>query len=50
MGRAGLPVAAGLDVLRIIQVIDREEEADANIREAGFRPDALFRKSDLGIS
>jgi orotate phosphoribosyltransferase len=40
---------AGLEVVRIIYVIDREEGADANIREAGFRPYPLFRKSDLGI-
>jgi orotate phosphoribosyltransferase len=41
---------AGLEVVRIIYIIDREEGADANIREAGFRPYPLFRKSDLGIS
>jgi orotate phosphoribosyltransferase len=41
--------AAGLDVIRIIYVIDREEGADTNIGEAGFRPCALFRKSDLDI-
>jgi orotate phosphoribosyltransferase len=42
-------VDAGLGVLRIIYVIDREEGADSNIRGAGFDPAALFRKSDLGI-
>jgi orotate phosphoribosyltransferase len=40
---------AGLDVVRIIYVIDREEGADANILQAGFRPAALFKKSDLGV-
>lgn len=39
----------GLEVARIIYVIDREQGADANIRAAGFEPAALFRKSDLGI-
>ncbi len=41
--------AAGLDVIRIIYVIDREEGADTNIMQAGFRPAALFRKTELGI-
>jgi orotate phosphoribosyltransferase len=41
---------AGLDVTRIIYVIDREEGADANIRAAGFHPTPLFRKSDLGLN
>jgi orotate phosphoribosyltransferase len=40
---------AGLDVTRIIYVIDREEGADANIRDAGFEPTPLFRKSELGV-
>jgi orotate phosphoribosyltransferase len=40
---------AGLDVIRIIYVIDRQEGAEANIRKAGFQPAALFTKSDLGI-
>jgi orotate phosphoribosyltransferase len=40
---------AGLDVARIIYVIDREEGADTNILQAGFRPAALFKKSDLGV-
>jgi orotate phosphoribosyltransferase len=39
----------GLQVARIIYVIDREEGAEANIRGAGFEPAALFRKSDLGL-
>jgi orotate phosphoribosyltransferase len=42
-------VAHGLDVVRIIYVIDREEGADTNILQAGFGPAALFRKSELGI-
>ncbi len=40
---------AGLDVARIIYVIDREEGAYKNIRMAGFEPMPLFRKSDLGV-
>jgi len=43
-------VEHGLDVVRVIYVIDREEGADTNILQAGFRPAALFRKSELGIS
>lgn len=39
----------GLEVVRIIYVIDREEGAEANIRAAGFDPAPLFRKSDLGV-
>jgi len=42
-------VEHGLDVVRVIYVIDREEGADTNILQAGFRPAALFRKSELGI-
>ncbi|MFB3882615.1 MAG: orotate phosphoribosyltransferase [Armatimonadota bacterium] len=42
-------VEHGLDVQRIIYVIDREEGADTNILQAGFRPAPLFRKSELGI-
>jgi orotate phosphoribosyltransferase len=41
---------AGLEVIRIIYVIDREEGADANIREAGFEPAMLYRKADLGVA
>ncbi len=39
----------GLEVSRIIYVIDREEGAADNIRTAGFEPAPLFRKSELGI-
>jgi orotate phosphoribosyltransferase len=39
----------GLQVVRILYVIDREEGAEANITAAGFEPAALFRKRDLGI-
>jgi orotate phosphoribosyltransferase len=42
-------VEHGLDVVRIIYVIDREEGAETNILQAGFRPAALFQKSELGI-
>jgi len=41
--------AAGLEVVRILYVIDREEGADANITAAGLDPKPLFRKSDLRI-
>ncbi|MCJ7822801.1 MAG: orotate phosphoribosyltransferase [Armatimonadetes bacterium] len=40
---------AGLDVTRILYVIDREEGADRNILQAGFRPAALYKKSELGV-
>jgi len=39
----------GLQVVRILYVIDREEGAETNITAAGFEPAALFRKRDLGI-
>jgi orotate phosphoribosyltransferase len=42
-------VEHGLDVTRIIYVIDREEGADSNIKQAGFEPAPLFRKAELGI-
>ncbi|MDR1997430.1 MAG: orotate phosphoribosyltransferase [Candidatus Margulisbacteria bacterium] len=41
--------AYGVEVVRIIGVIDREEGAAENIHQAGFQLDALFKKSDLGI-
>jgi orotate phosphoribosyltransferase len=46
---AGRLTKLGLQVERVIYVIDREEGAEANLREAGFEPAMLFRKSDLGI-
>lgn len=39
----------GLEVQRVVYVIDREEGAETNLREAGFEPVMLFRKSDLRI-
>jgi len=39
----------GLKVERVVYVIDREEGAETNLREAGFDPVMLFRKSDLGV-
>jgi orotate phosphoribosyltransferase len=42
-------VKAGLQVVRIAYVIDREEGAADNIRAAGFEPAMVFRKSELGI-
>jgi orotate phosphoribosyltransferase len=39
----------GLKLERVIYVIDREEGAEENLREAGFDPAMLFRRSDLGV-
>jgi orotate phosphoribosyltransferase len=39
----------GVEILKIIGVIDREEGAAENIKAAGFQMDALLTKSDLGI-
>jgi len=39
----------GLEVQRVVYVIDREEGAETNLREAGLEPLMLFRKSDLGV-
>jgi orotate phosphoribosyltransferase len=46
---AKLLVELGARVERIIYVVDREQGADANIRQAGFTPAALFTKTSLGI-
>ena len=40
----------GVNVLKIIGVIDREEGARENIEKAGFTMDAVFTKSELGIT
>lgn len=40
----------GVDVLKIIGVIDREEGARENIQKAGFTMEAVFTKSELGIT
>ncbi len=40
----------GLTVERVLYVIDREEGAESNLRQAGFAPEMLFRKSDLGVA
>ncbi len=50
IGAAQRLTERGLEVVRIVYVIDREEGADGNIAAAGFEPAPLFRKSDLGIS
>jgi orotate phosphoribosyltransferase len=50
IGAAQRLTEAGLEVIRVIYVIDREEGADTNIREAGFEPAMLYRKADLGIA
>ena len=39
----------GVEIVKIIGVVDREEGAAENIANAGFQMDALFRKTDLGI-
>ncbi len=39
----------GVEILEIIGVVDREEGAAENAQKAGFKLQALFRKSDLGI-
>lgn len=42
--------SVGARVERIVAVIDRQEGARENIESAGFAFDALFTKSDLGIT
>jgi orotate phosphoribosyltransferase len=39
----------GVEIVKIIGVVDREEGAAENITKAGFQMDALFRKKDLDI-
>jgi orotate phosphoribosyltransferase len=41
---------AGADVLAIIATIDRQEGARENVEKTGIRFDALFTKTDLGIT
>ncbi len=41
--------ALGLQVVRVLYVIDRGEGAADNLRAAGFEPAPLFHKTDLGI-
>ncbi len=41
--------AEGARVLAAIVVIDRQEGAAENMREAGYRMERLFTKADLGI-
>lgn len=40
----------GLQVVRVVYVVDREEGAEANLRGAGLEPAPLLRKSDLGVA
>ncbi len=42
--------AQGGDVVAIIATVDRQEGARENVEGAGYRFDALFTTSDLGIS
>ena len=46
---AGTLKDLGLELVRIIYVVDREQGAADNIRQAGYEPAYLFRSSDLGI-
>ena len=45
--KVALPITK---VERIVAVIDRQEGAGENIAESGFEFDALFTKTDLGIT
>ena len=40
---------AGGEVQKILAVVDREEGAAENIAAAGYRFEALFRRTDLGV-
>ena len=42
--------AQGAEITAIIAVIDRQEGARENVENAGYKFDALFTKSDLGIN
>lgn len=46
---AGVLKEAGLEVIAIIAVIDRQEGAAENAAAAGLRFESLFTKADLGI-
>ncbi len=46
---AGSLRAAGAAVLAIIATVDRQEGARKNVEQAGYRFEALFTTSDLGI-
>ena len=39
----------GAEVVKVIYVIDREQGAAGNLRDAGYDAAALFTKTDLGI-
>lgn len=39
----------GAEVVKVVYVIDREQGAADNLKEAGFDAQALFTKTDLGI-
>jgi orotate phosphoribosyltransferase len=41
---------AGAEIVKIVAVIDREEGGRENIESAGYRFEALFTKTDLGIA
>jgi orotate phosphoribosyltransferase len=46
---AQIIVEAGGEVTCIIATVDREEGARQNVEQAGYRFEALFTKSDLGL-
>ncbi|MEO1513245.1 MAG: orotate phosphoribosyltransferase, partial [Planctomycetota bacterium] len=46
----GLLKAEGLEVPGVVCVIDREEGARENVEKAGLRFEAIFTKSDLGVT
>lgn len=53
-GRAALQAANqvasfGAQVLKVLAVIDREQGASQNIASAGYKCEALFTRSDLGL-
>ena len=41
---------AGAEVVKVVAVIDREEDGRANIEAAGLTFESLFTKTDLGIT
>jgi orotate phosphoribosyltransferase len=42
--------AWGVEIVKIVGIIDRQEGARENIEKAGFKMDAVFTKTDLGIA
>ena len=42
--------AWGVEIVKIVGIIDRQEGARENIEKAGFKMDAVLTKTDLGIA